>query len=84
MKTVHPAWADAIPSVIFFENATSPSRAGRGKGRLWGRGKSLSRRNGRGFCMGFCGGFGVRTAYSYFDQLGAAVMAVQISVGLTV
>ena len=24
-----------IPSVIFFENATSPSRAGRGKRRLW-------------------------------------------------
>ena len=83
MKTVHPAWADAIPSVIFFENATSPSRAGRGKGRLGGAGKA-SPGNGRGFCVGFCGGFGVRTAYSYFDQLGAAVMAVQISVGLTV
>ena len=24
-----------IPSVIFFENATSPYRAGRGKRRLW-------------------------------------------------
>ena len=23
-----------IPSIIFFENATSPYRAGRGKGRL--------------------------------------------------
>ena len=83
MKTVHPAWADAIPSVIFFENAASPSRAGRGKGRLWGAGKA-SPGNGRGFCVGLCGVSGVRTAYSYFDQLGAAVMAVQISVGLTV
>ena len=75
MKTVHPAWADAIPSVIFFENATSPSRAGRGK--------SLSRERER-LLYGVLRGFGDRTAYSYFDQLGAAVMAVQISVGLTV
>ena len=28
-----------IPSVIFFENATSPYRAGRGKGRLWKSGE---------------------------------------------
>ena len=83
MKTVHPAWADAIPSVIFFENAASPSRAGRGKGRLYAREKPLPE-TGEAFVWGLAEGSGVRTAYSYFDQLGAAVMAVQISVGLTV